>query len=168
VRSVGVKFEFTQRFHHPVEDVERALLDTAFITEMATLPKLGTPEVLGRDVSGAIVTLRVRYAFVGEVSAAVRRVVDPARLTWVELSTTDTSTHRATFRIIPDNYGKLLRCEGTYELQAASPGAVRVARGEVRVNVPLVGSKVERVIVSGMDDHAQAEADLVEAWLGRH
>jgi len=31
----------------------------------------------------------------------------------------------------------------------------------------LVGSKVERVIVSGMQEHAQAEADLVDSWLGR-
>lgn len=160
-----MRFEFSQRFAYPVEAVERTLLDEGFITHMATLPKLGAPQVLSRDESGAVVTLRVRYAFVGDVSAAVRRVVDPARLTWVELSTTDTSTHRATFRILPDNYARLLRCEGTYELDASGAGSVRTARGEVRVNVPLAGSKVERVIVSGMGEHAQSEADLVEAWL---
>ena len=160
-----MKFEFEQRFAHPVVQVERAILDERFISGMAALPKLGRPQVLSRDVVGAAVTLRVRYAFAGDVSGAVRRVVDPARLTWVEESTTDTSTHTATFRIIPDYYGKLLHCDGTYALTAAGAGARRVARGDVRVNVPLVGSKVERVIVSGMEEHAQAEADLVDSWL---
>jgi hypothetical protein len=112
--------------------------------------------------------MRVRYAFVGDVSPAVRRVVDPARLTWVELSTTDTSTHRATFQILPDNYAKLLRCQGTYELRATGTGSERIAGGEVKVGVPFVGSKVERVIVSGMEEHAQAEADLVDSWLRDH
>jgi hypothetical protein len=163
-----VKFEFEQRFAHPVDQVERTLLDEAFISGMASLPKLGAPQVLSREVAGAVVSLRVRYAFVGDVSPAVRRVVDPARLTWVEVSDTDTSTHTASFRIVPDNYGRLLRCEGTYELRATGTGSARVARGEVKVNVPLVGSRVEKVIVSGMDDHAQAEADLVDTWLQHH
>jgi hypothetical protein len=132
------------------------------------LPKLGAPRVVGRELNGSVVTMRVRYAFAGDVSPTVRRVVDPARLTWIEESVTDTAAHRATFRIIPDNYGSLLRCDGTYAVRAAGPGALRVARGEVRVNVPLVGSKVERVIVSGMQEHAQAEADLVDTWLDQH
>jgi hypothetical protein len=160
-----MKFEFEQRFGHPLEAVEQALLDESFIAGMAGLPKLGAPQVLSREAQGAVVTLRVRYAFTGEVSSTVRRVVDPARLTWVELSTNDTSTHRSTFRILPDNYGALLRCEGTYELEAMGTGSRRTARGDVRVNVPLVGSKVERVIVSGMAEHAQSEAGLVDDWL---
>jgi hypothetical protein len=163
-----MKFEFEQRFAHPVEEVERTLLDEGFITGMASLPKLGAPQVLSREVAAAVVTLRVRYAFTGDVSPTVRRVVDPARLTWVELSTTDTSTHTATFTILPDNYGSLLKCQGTYSLRADGTGSVRVAQGEVRVTVPLVGGKVERVIVSGMEEHAQSEADLVDSWLRTH
>jgi len=52
-------------------------------------------------------------------------------------------------------------------LHAAGSGAVRLARGEVRVNVPVVGPKVERVVLDGMQEHAQSEAALVDAWLGR-
>jgi hypothetical protein len=163
-----VKFAFEQRFAHPLADVQRALLDEQFIASMATLPKLGAPQVLSRDVAAAVVTLRVRYAFTGDVSATVRRVVDPARLTWVELSVTDTSTHTSTFTILPDNYGSLLKCSGTYELKDAGTGSLREARGEMRVNVPLVGGKVERVIVSGMEEHGQSEAELVDSWLRDH
>ena len=160
-----MRFRIEQRFTHNLEQVEDALLDPAFITGMAALPKLGSPELLGHDVDGTVVHLQVRYVFAGELSSAVRRVVDPARLTWVEHSTTDRASHRATFRIAPDHYGAMLRCAGTIVGNAVASGATRVADGELRVSVPLVGSKVERAIVSGLEEHAAAEAALVDTWL---
>jgi uncharacterized protein YndB with AHSA1/START domain len=161
-----VRFRIEQRFRHDVERVEAALLDPAFLARMAELPKLGRPELLGREEDGTEVRMRVRYAFAGELSSAVRRVVDPARLTWVEESTTDRTTHQATFRIVPDHYGGMLRCQGTFALTPSATGSTRLAEGELRVSVPLVGGKVERAIVSGLEEHALAEASLVDAWLG--
>jgi len=112
---------------------------------------------------------RVRYAFVGELSGAVRAVVDPARLTWVEESTIDHAAHRTEFRIVPDHYGALLRCWGTFELHDANgAGCTRVARGEVEVSVPLFARKVESAIVSGLAEHAELEADVLDDWLIGH
>jgi len=161
-----MRFRIEQRFGHAVDLVEGALLDPGFLARMAALPKLGGPELLGHEEDGAVVHMRVRYAFAGELSAAVRRVVDPVRLTWVEHTTTDRASHRATFRIVPDHYGAMLRCAGTFVLTAVPTGSSRVAEGELRVTVPLVGAKVERAIVSGLEEHAEAEASLVDTWLG--
>ena len=160
-----MRFRIEQRFGHDAGAVQAALLDPAFLARMGELPRLGGPEVLGRTEDGATVTMRVRYAFAGELSSAVRRVVDPARLTWVEESTTDVAAGRASFRIVPDHYGGMLRCAGTFTLTAGAPGCRRVAEGDLRVSVPLVAGKVERAIVSGMEEHAAAEADLMDAWL---
>ena len=160
-----MRFRIEQRFDHPVDAVEGTLLDPEFLVWMAGLPKLGRPELLGREEEATAVTMRVRYAFAGELSSSVRRVVDPARLTWVEHSTTDRQTHRATFRILPDHYAAMLRCQGTFVLAPSPTGSTRVAEGELRVSVPLVGSKVERAIVSGLEEHALAEALLVDTWL---
>jgi hypothetical protein len=33
--------------------------------------------------------------------------------------------------------------------------------------MPIVGSKVERAIVSGLEEHAESEAELVEKWVAR-
>ena len=158
-------FRIVQHFDVPLVSVETALCDPLFIARMAELPRLGRPELIGHAVTGHNVHLQVRYAFAGELSSSVRAVVDPQQLTWIEDSTTDLSTHRAVFRILPDHYASLLRCEGTFELADEGPHAcVRVAEGEIKVSVPLVGGKVERAIVSGLEEHAEAEADLVEQW----
>jgi len=160
-----VRFSIEQRFNHDADTVLAALTDPGFIDEMAGLPKLGRPELLIRDERGTQLIIHVRYAFVGQLSGAVRRVVDPARLTWVEQSTVDLASRAAAFRIVPDHYTNLLQCAGTSELTPAGNGSRRVTVGELRVTVPLVGGRVERAILSGLQEHAAAEADLVEKWL---
>jgi hypothetical protein len=162
-----VEFRLEQRFRAPLEEVEAALVDPALLVELSNLPRLGGPEILARSDDGDTVTMSVRYRFVGHLSAAVTAVVDPGRLTWVERSTLDRGTHRTAFRIEPDHYADRLACEGVARLEADGDGTRRTVEGDIRVRFPLVGGKVERAIVSGLEDHADAEAAIVEAWLDR-
>jgi hypothetical protein len=105
-----------QRLAAPLDAVETAFVDPAFLAELRALPKLGRPELLEQRSEGPIVFQRVRYAFVGHLSAAVRAVVDPDRLSWVEQSTLDRRTHHTHFDIVPDNYGHLLEAQGEVQL----------------------------------------------------
>lgn len=171
-----MRFTIDQTFAGPLDAVEAAFVDPAFLEQLSTLPKLGRPTLVHRVESGDLVHQWVKYAFTGEVSGAVRRVVDPARLTWVEESTLDRRTHRTTWRIVPDHYRNLLRSEGTFQLEPAGPAgpagadgpAARTRRradGELKVTVPLVGGKVERAIVDGLREHAALEEQVLDAWL---
>lgn len=160
-----MRFRITQRFDASVERVEAALLDPAFLERMGELPKLGRPQLLDQHTDGDTVRRRVRYAFTGHLSSAVTAVVDSAKLTWVEDSTTDRRTHRTTFRIVPDHYTDRLQCDGAFTLEPEGAGSRRVAEGDLRVRFPLVGSRVERAIVSGLEEHAEAVAKAAAAWL---
>ena len=165
-------FEIEQRFDAPREAVEAAYVDPALFAELASLPKIGRPELLdqARDgPRGDRIRQRVRYQFTGELSGAVTRVVDPARLSWVEETVFDASAHGSDVRIVPDHYGGLLesRMAITYEPAADGRATVRRAVGELRVRVPLVGGKAERGIVSGMREHAEREQDAVARFLAR-
>lgn len=167
-----MRFLIEQRFPGALVEVEEAFTDPAYLARLAALPKLGEPELLDRAEDGDQVLMSVRYRFVGEVSGAVRAVVDPARLGWIEESTLDRRTHVTTWTIVPDHYGGLLRCSGTYTLLEDSGtlledsgSVIRRAEGEIRVSVPLVGGKVERAIVSGLEEHAEAEEAVMAAFL---
>jgi hypothetical protein len=93
-------------------------------------------------------------------------VVKPDKLTWVEDSTLDRTTHVTTFQILPDNYANLLEASGRITLQARDDGGtVRRTGGELNVRVPFVGRKVEQAIISGLQEHAVLEADAVDRWL---
>ena len=160
-----MRFRIVQRFGASVDEVEATLLDPTFLERLGQLPKLGRPQLLLERVDDDVVHRQVRFAFAGHLSAAVTAVVDPSRLTWVEESTIDRRSHRTTFRIRPDHYADRLRAAGTFVLTPDGSGAERVAEGDVVVRFPLVGSKVERAIISGLQEHAEAEEAAVAQWL---
>ncbi len=160
-------FTLTQDIAATVDQVEAALTDAGFLATMADMPKIGSVEVLEQTRDGDTVHQRVRYLFTAELSGAVRRVVDPDKLTWVEDSTSDLAAHTASYRIDPDNYANLL--EGSYDatITAHRNGARRVAIGLLKVRVPLVGGKVERAIVDGLRENSDAQAELLTAWAAK-
>lgn len=164
-----MRFRLEQFLPGPVRAVEDAVVDPDFIARLATLPDLGRPELLDRrdEADGEVVHLRVRYAFSGDLSPAVTRFVDPARLTWVEASTHDRRTHVADFEILPDHYANRLTCRGRFRLHEEAEGRAvrRTAEGDLSVHIPLVGRKAEQAIISGLADHARLEAETLTAWL---
>ena len=159
-------FRIEQHFDAPLARVEATYVDPAFIERLGTLPKLGRPSLLEQSSDGHRVRQRVDYAFTGHLSGAVRRVVDPDRLTWTEETTLDRTTHRTEWRIVPHHYAQLLRCAGWFQLEERPGGGCRrVAEADIRVSVPLVGGKVEQALVSGLREHAALEERVVAEWL---
>jgi uncharacterized protein DUF2505 len=159
-----VRFQIEQWFSAPLEEVEAAFLDNRFLAHLGELPKLGHPEFLNERREGTLVYRRVRYRFTGSLSPVARKMIDPALLSWVEESTTNVATHRTTVQIVADHYGDKLRCQGDITLLPDGDGTRRVSAGQVDVRAPLVGTLVERAIVSGMTEHAELEAEAFHSW----
>jgi len=161
-----MRFDIPQKFTGPPDAVARIYTEPRFYELLGDLPKLGKPEVLDRREEGPVVHLAVRFRFTGNLSAAVTRVVDPNRLSWVEESVHDLEQLTMTFRMKPDHYADRLRSEGTAQYQSAGDGGTRrVTEGELAVRVPLVGRSAEGAIVSGLRDHLAAEVEVVERIL---
>jgi hypothetical protein len=161
-----MRFEIDQDFAGPPEAVARIYTDARFYVLLGELPKVGKPEVLDRREDGSLVHLAVRFRFTGDVSPAVARVVDPAKLSWVEESVHDLEQLTKTFRMKPDHYADRLRSEGTVRCEPDGSGGSRRRTGaELAVRAPLVGRAVESAIVSGLREHFAAEVEVVERLL---
>jgi Protein of unknown function (DUF2505) len=160
-----MNFRIEQRITAPLTAVESALIDREFIAATAKLPKLGDPEVLEQQRDGDRVHQRIRYRFTAELSSAVTRVIDPAKLTWVDDARFDLASHTARHRILPDYYADRLQASYDVILEPLGDSTRRLATGELKVRIPLVGGRVERAIVSGLEEHAAAEADLLGRWV---
>jgi hypothetical protein len=164
-----MRFTIDQDFAAPVDAVAAAYVDPEFLGRLSRLPKLGRPTLVHRVEAGDLVHQWVKYAFTGDVNAAVRRVVDPARLTWIEESTFDRRTLTTTFKIVPDHYRHLLRSSGTLVFESTGDSrSRRRAEAELKVTVPLVGGKVEQAMLAGLREHAALEIGVVEEWLAGH
>ncbi len=165
-----MRFEVVQHLNASVDVVEATLVDPDFLAALSSLQELGHPELLEQRHEGERVRQRVRFAFTGSLSSAVTAVIDPAKLTWVEETVQDRRTHTTTMMIVPDHYAGIFSSNAWIRLvPGRDPGtSIRTASGEVTVRVPLVGGRVEAAIVSGLPDHAEQEAKLLEQWVAEH
>jgi Protein of unknown function (DUF2505) len=160
-----VDFRIEQRVDAPVDAVEAALVDAGFVAATADLPKIGGAQLLEQRRGGQHVRQRIRYRFTGELSAAVTAVIDRDRLTWIDDADHDLGAHRSEHRIVPDHYRDRLQASYATRLQPDGGGTRRVVTGSVKVRMPLVGGRVERAIVTGLEEHARGEAGLLSRWL---
>lgn len=161
-----MRFEITQAYAAPSDEVNSAYADVDLYPTLVGLPKLGGIEVLAHEADDAVARLRVRYRFIGDLPAAVTAVIDPDRLTWVQDSIHDLTTGSTRFRLVPDHYPDRLKASGNYLVVATGSGARRIVSGELKVRAPLVAGRVEAAIVSGLEEYLTAEAPAVDAHLG--
>ncbi len=162
-----MQFTIEQRLAGSPDAVERVLLDPAFVAARATLPKLSDPELLENTRDADHAHQRIRFRFTEHLSGAVTAVIDPERLTWVDDATFDLVTHTTEHRIEPDHYADRLVSSYRATITADGDRSRRVLVGMIKVRMPLVGSKVERVIVSGLTEYAAGEEALINEWLAR-
>jgi hypothetical protein len=160
-----VRFAFTQHFSAPPDAVAAAYTEPELYDALDSLPKLGAPEVLSRSVDGECVDLNIRYRFKGDLNAAVRAAIDPAKLSWIEESHHDLDALRVTFVMRPDHYADRFKGSGSYRFEADGDGTIRRSEGELSVKAALVGRRVEQAIISGLGEHLADETKVVDRWL---
>jgi hypothetical protein len=166
-----VKFSITQRYRDasPAE-VMAAYTDPALYATFDGLTKVAPPTVVSRHQESDVVTLVLQMRFVAELNAAARRVVDPAKITWLQDERYDFDSGTASVVFKPDNYADRFSSQGGYSFDVDptdANGTVRTVQGDLRVRMLLVGGQVEGALVSGLREHFAEEQPLVQRWLDR-
>jgi hypothetical protein len=159
-----VDFEIRQVIGAAVDEVEERLRDADFIAATGALHPLADCRLLEASGGAGRWTLRIHRRFAAKLPAVVAAVVDQRRLTWTEEVDLDTEQHTGVHRIRPDHYGDLLEGGFRTTLRPTDEGSVRIAAGQVRVRVLMGARPVERAIVSGLQEYADAEARLLSTW----
>jgi len=163
-----MRFVTEQRYPTDVARLVALFSDPDLYPTLSGLPKLGTPEVVEHSVDGSHIRLALHQRFIGDLPAAARAVVDPAKLTWIEQIDFDLDRATATTRLVPDHYADRLTCSGRYTFEADGTEAIRRLDGELKVRMRLVGGKVEGALVSGLREHSADEQPLIAAYLAAH
>ena len=160
-------FTLDQRFTQSRDAVAKALVNPALLEQMTELPLLAEATVLATQRSGDRVRQSVRYRFEAELSSAVRRVIDPAKLTWVEMGEHDLAAGLSRFEIRPDHYSDLLQGRYTARVEPIGDGGAcsRTVKGMIQVKVLLLGGRVENAIIGSLRDLAEAQQKIVEEWI---
>lgn len=158
-----MRFRVSTNIAAPRDVVEEAFVDPAFYAELGALPNIRAPEVLSIEEDGDVVHLRIHYALQAKLAPAVRRVLDPEQITWVEESTVHRGRHYTEFRMVPEHYANRMDCSGSYRFEEAGDGTTQqVVEGDLVIHYPVVGRLVEKAILTGMRQHLTEEARLLE------
>ena len=160
-----VKFAFEQRWTASVDDVVEVYLDEGFWTGLSDLTTTSPPKVLGVERSADAATVRLHWVLSVDLPKEAARFIDPDDVAWTEETTWDLAARSATVSFRPDQAAGLLRASATAVLHQDGADAVRTVRGELKVRIPLVGHKVEPVIVDGIGEHLDEEAHAVATRL---
>jgi hypothetical protein len=167
-----VRFSISQRFTGSTpRQVIDAYTDPALYATFEGLTKIGRPEVVDRRAGGSTVSLTLRMRFIADLNAAARRVVDPAKLSWLQHEDYDLSEMTAKVVFAPENYADRFSSSGGYRFAPDPDDPTRTVRtidGDLRVRMLLVGGQVEGAVVSGLREHFAEEEPLVQHWLDRH
>jgi hypothetical protein len=147
-----VRFAFEESVAVPPAQVMAAYGSPAFYEGRPTRDDIALLGVVRHEDSGAHVLIEVRYAFTGSVSAAVRRVIDPTKMSWVTRTVIYPHESRTSWEILPDHYAGRLTSAGSHRFRAADDADATVVsvQGELKVHVPVVGRSVERVIATDL------------------
>lgn len=150
------------------EEAEETFLDPDFYAGLGALGAIAPPELRSLTRSERRATAVVAYRFAGRLDGPARRLLDPGKLSWAQVTEMDLQTHRAEVRMVPDNYANLLSFAGWYELSDAGPGRCRQhLEADLRVHVPLLGPLAERALATSVRDNLASTARLVETFAGQ-
>jgi hypothetical protein len=163
--ATQVKFGFEQRWAASVDDVVEVYLDESFWTALSDLSTTSPPEVLGIERKGDRAVVRLHWVLTVDLPKEAARFIDPDDVAWVEETRWNLSDRTAQVSFQPDQAAGLLRASAEAALRPQGGDAVRTIDGELKVRIPLLGHKVEPVIVEGVGDHLEEEAGAVAARL---
>lgn len=156
-----MRFEHTIRYDATPEEVHAMLADPAFRERVCQEQHASTCTV-EIDAAGAGMRVAVdqQRPSRGIPSFAQKFVGDTIHITQREQWSTATD---ASLDVgIPGKPGHL---KGTVTLRPDGDGTVETVAGELKVNIPLVGAKLEKLVVDLLEEALVTEERVGRAWL---
>jgi hypothetical protein len=164
-----VNFSFDQAVDVSPEVAMCASGEPSFYDGREQVDNISVIEVVDHQDNDTSLLIEVRFKFTGSISAAVKAVIDPGKMSWVTRTEVLLEERRTTFTVLPDHYPDRLTCSGGYVFaDGPTPNtAVITVAGELKVHVPLVGRTVERTIESGLHAYIETEVASLPAFSAR-
>jgi Protein of unknown function (DUF2505) len=162
-----VKLSASHPFGAPVAAVCAAMGDPAFYAVLR-LPDVEPPDVLVRTVNGDRVDVHVRFSYTGKLDPIARRIVGHDHVSWVQRLVIDPASESCDLSVVPDVGVIPVSCTGTFKLHTADGGrCLRVFEGDLRIRVPIIGSRAEKSLAPGILRRLDVEAAALNAFLVR-
>jgi hypothetical protein len=160
-----VRLTASHHFGAPPPAVCAGMGDPEFYAGLR-LPDVEPPEVVVRTVDGRRVDLHVRFTYTGKLDPIARRIVGHEHVVWMQRLRIDPSTASAALTVDPDVGVVPVTCTGTFTLHDVDGGrTLRTLDAELRIKVPIIGSRAEKSLAPGILRRLDLEARALDHYL---
>lgn len=108
---------------------------------------------------------RSKVTLAKELPSAAAKVMGSKHLVYVLEELLDDANHVAQWRVLVEKVSDKVKAQGVFKLEAAEGGCERLIQGEVTVNVPFIGRKIEAGIAAELEKSYEATAKFAAEWL---
>jgi hypothetical protein len=148
--------------------VAQAILDRDYQESLDGIGPLKSRTVLSQDEEGGAVVRKVRCVLDADFAGPAKSILGAADPAWVEESIWSPDETSWKWTIVPEVAASLIAAHGAMSLHAAGENTTRVVSGDISVNVPFIGGRVEQAIVDGIWKVYNEEAERLAEWLTEH
>jgi Protein of unknown function (DUF2505) len=161
-----MKISLDQPIAVSAEEAQAAYLDPAFYRSLGELSGISAPEVRSLSQNSGHARIELGYRFAGQLNGPARRILDPQKLTWSQVTDVDLATRRSEVEMVPDNYQGLLSFTGWYELRDVSEHECsQHFEGDLRIHLPVLGPLAERALGGSIRQNMAETAHLIERYV---
>ncbi len=165
LRRMASSLEHRSTFPAPVTVVYSTLVDEAFLTERLRSIGGKNAALLDHSLDGTRAAFRMRQGVdAARLPGAVRSILSGDLVVereerWEQAGTDYAGTSRVTISGVPGDI------RGRSRIGDVPAGAVLVVTAQVKVSIPLIGGKLEKVVAEQVGKLLAAEAEYAEKWL---
>jgi Protein of unknown function (DUF2505) len=162
-----MKISLDQPIAVSAEEAQSAYLDPGFYRSLGELSGISAPEVQSLSQDGDHVRIVLGYRFAGQLNGPAKKILDPKKLTWSQVTDVDLAARRSEVKMLPDNYQGLLSFSGWYELRSVSDRECsQHFEGDLRIHLPVLGPLAERALGGSIRQNMAETALLIERYSG--
>lgn len=160
-------FRLEREFRGGLDDFWAVYFDRAYTEECYKRVRARECTIVRLDDEGDVVRRTLRIVPERDLPAVVRKIVG-ASLGWIEESTLYRAENRCDIVVTPTVLADRSTITFDYRVSAVADDRVlRTCDGSVEIRVPVVGGRIERLIVEDMMASYEAGADLTQEFLDR-
>ena len=125
-------------------------------------------EMLWLREEGAVKIYRVRFTPDKELPSAVARVTGSKKLIYEQENRMNTDTNTLDWQVFPAVAKDKVTAKGTMIMREVPGGVERNVEGDISVRVPMIGKRIEKLILGSVATSYERAADITHKWLAEN
>lgn len=151
------------RFECTPKQLFDRLSDDQFDNELMKALNMGK-EMLEQASKAEGRLYKIRLTSAEAIPAIAKKFVGE-HLTYVETRQWKTATNSNTWSIVPEVKGATVEAKGTTDIIADGNGCIRITKGTISVNLPLIGKKIEEMVLQNITETFKRNAEYCRKHL---